>query len=174
MGNIHNYLKEKLVCGILISRLALKDVCVATLENEFGPVDFESRLLDFSFSRYYDKEMGAPIKKFFISFKRLIEPDTLAPIKAYTNSVEREFCEQDSRKINIDPGLLAMSRFILASTKDSSHRIPLGKGIYGEITLMFEHGTFRPVEWTYPDYRSAGYIEILNHIRAIYTAQLKA
>jgi hypothetical protein len=174
MGNIHHYLKEKLVLGILISQLAFKDECVALLKREFGPVDFISGLLDFSFSHYYDKEMGTPIKRFFISFKRLIEPDSLASVKVYTNGVEQKYSKQGLRKINIDPGLLAMSRFILASTKDSSHRIPLGMGIYAEITLMFEHGTFRPLEWTYPDYRSSEYIEILNQIRALYTAQLKA
>ncbi|MBN1797602.1 MAG: DUF4416 family protein [Spirochaetales bacterium] len=174
MGNIDKYLKEKLVFSILISDLSLKDECMMLLKNKFGPVDFESDLLEFTFSNYYNKEMGTPIKKFFVSFKRLIEPDVLAEVKAATNCFEQRFCVQGSRKINIDPGLLCQSRFILASTKDSSHRIPLGLGIYAEITLMFEHGTFRPVEWTYPDYRSAGYIKILNEIRALYAAQLKA
>jgi hypothetical protein len=41
------------------------------------------------------------------------------------------------------------------------------------VTLLFEKGSFRPVEWTYPDYRSAGYIAILNSIRALHKEQVK-
>ncbi len=174
MGNINKYLREKLIFSILISELSLKDACMMLVRDKFGPIDFESELLDFSFSNYYNKEMGSSIKKFFVSFEQLIEPDSLVAVKLYTNSVEQQFLELGKRKINIDPGLLCQSRFILASTKDSSHRIPLGLGIYAEITLMFEHGTFRPVEWTYPDYKSPGYIKILNEIRTIYAAQLKS
>jgi len=37
---------------------------------------------------------------------------------------------------------------------------------------MFEKGSFRPVEWTYPDYRSAAYIGLLNDIRSLYKQQL--
>jgi hypothetical protein len=62
---------------------------------------------------------------------------------------------------------------VLATTKESSHRVPLASGIWAEVTLLFEKGSFRPVEWTYPDYRSPGCIAILNSIRALYKEQAK-
>jgi hypothetical protein len=174
MGNINKYQKEKLVFAILISDFSLKAKLVALLVKKFGSLDFESEILDFTFSNYYDREMGTPIKRFFISFSKLIEPDSLAAIKITANYIERQFLSKAMRRVNLDPGLLALSRFVLASTKESSHRMAIGRGIYGEITLMYKHGTFRAVEWTYPDYKSSAYINILNAIRSIYAGQLKS
>ena len=62
---------------------------------------------------------------------------------------------------------------MLASTKPSAHRVPLASGIYAEVELLYERGAFRPVEWTYPDYRSPEYLEILGHIRGLFKAQHK-
>jgi hypothetical protein len=75
------------------------------------------------------------------------------------------------RPVNLDPGLLSLARFVLASTKPSAHRVPLASGIYAEIELLFERGSFRPVEWTYPDYRTREYLDILGHIRGLLKAQ---
>jgi hypothetical protein len=174
MGNITDFLPEKLVLSVLLSDPALTEPLVSLLTGGFGPIDYQSEFLDFAFTSYYDKEMGTPLKKLFLAFKELVAPDTLAAAKIKTNRIEQDLALHGNRRVNLDPGLLCQSRFILASTKDSSHRIPLGQGIYGEITLMYEHGTFRALEWTYPDYRSAEYINTLNEIRAIYTLQIKS
>jgi hypothetical protein len=74
--------------------------------------------------------------------------------------------------VNIDPGLLSLSRFILASSKDGSHRVPLCEGVFAEITLVYERGGYRALPWTYPDYRSSEYLDILAEIRKLYKAQL--
>jgi hypothetical protein len=67
---------------------------------------------------------------------------------------------------------MALSRFSLATTKESAHRVPLSHGIYAEITLLYSKGGFRPLDWTYPDFRSPAYLAVLNDIRARYKAQL--
>ena len=167
------FFSEKLFTGILISDLSSKDRLLEILVKNFGEIDFESPLLDFEYSSYYDDEMGIPIKKFFVSFKTLKTPDTLYKVKLRTNKIEDIFRQNGARKINLDPGIINQSHLILATTKDGSHRIPLKKGIFAEITLLFEKGTFRPVEWTYPDFRSTRYVEILNKIRNIYKLQRK-
>ena len=83
------------------------------------------------------------------------------------------FSESGNRKVNIDPGLLNLSRFILASSKDGPQRIPLSGGIFAEVTLVYERGGYRPLAWTYPDFRSPEYLRILGEIRKLYKAQLR-
>jgi hypothetical protein len=173
METMSDFAAEKLVVAVLISRDELKAELMETLTGLFGPADFRSEELDFTFTHYYDEEMGTPIRRFFVSFRKLIAPERLAEIKLLTGTVENRFRRRGKRCINLDPGCLSLSRFILASTKDSSHRIPLVRGIYAEITLMFERGDYRPLEWTYPDYRSPAYRRILKQIRTLYRQQLR-
>jgi hypothetical protein len=163
---------EKLVVGVLTSRPGGDAEVVSALMEGWGPADSVSRTIPFDFTRYYDREMGSPIRRFFVSFERLVDPSELARIKCRTNAIEDRFREGGARRVNLDPGLLCLSRFVLATTKESSHRVALASGIWAEVTLLFEKGSFRPVEWTYPDYRSAAYIGLLNDIRSLYKKQL--
>ena len=73
--------------------------------------------------------------------------------------------------INIDPGYLDSAKYILATTKDYIHRIYLDKGIFAEITLYFRDNAFWPGEWTYRDYKTKEYADILIKIREIYGKQ---
>ena len=77
------------------------------------------------------------------------------------------------RNVNIDPGYLLLSRFVLATGKDFSHRIYIGRGIYAEVTLMFKKGEFHTLAWTYPDYASAEMTDFLLSVRRGYVADLK-
>ena len=43
---------------------------------------------------------------------------------------------------------------MLASTKESSHRVYLGRGIWAEVELLWRAGAFEPLPWTYADYRT--------------------
>jgi hypothetical protein len=173
MGQIYSFTPEKLVVPVLISRQQMRPLLIGELQKCYGQIDYTSGDLPFFQTHYYDEEMGTPITRFFVSFARLIDPGTLAQIKSETNLLERQFTEAQKRKINIDPGLLNLSRFILASSKDGSHRVPLSNGIFAEVTLMYQRGSYRPLEWTYPDYRSPEYLTILADIRKIYKAQLE-
>jgi hypothetical protein len=65
-----------------------------------------------------------------------------------------------------------MAKLVLASTKDFCHRIYLDRGIFAEITLVYKKDSFTHWDWTYPDYRTAQYIKIFNHIREIYAKQI--
>jgi hypothetical protein len=173
MGEIIQFKPDKFVMPILISRERMRLPLLAELQTRYGPLDYTSIDLPFTYTRYYDEEMGTPITRFFISFLRLVDPGRLARIKNETNQLEARFCETGKRKVNIDPGLLNLSRFVLASSKDGSHRIPLSDGVFAEVTLMYEKGSYRPLEWTYPDYRSEEYLEILGDIRKLYRAETR-
>jgi hypothetical protein len=129
--------------------------------------------LPFGYTRYYDREMGGPSVRFFVSCRELVDPARLAAAKRQSNALEEEFRRPALRPVNLDPGLLSLARFLLASTKPAAHRVPLSGGIYAEIELLYQHGGFRPVEWTYPDYRSREYREILEHIRGLFKTQCR-
>jgi hypothetical protein len=146
----------------------------ARLEELFGPIDFESPPAPFTFTSYYEREMGSPLSRWFVSFARLVMPDTLAAIKLRTNSLEAELAGPGGRAFNLDPGLLTLARFVLATTKESAHRIPLAGGIYADLTLRYEKGSFRPLPWTYPDYRSEPYIALFERLRGLLRDQLRS
>ncbi|MEW5815267.1 MAG: DUF4416 family protein [Spirochaetota bacterium] len=173
MGEIKEFTREKLVIGILSTKIERTAELITALTQRFGDIDYQSSFLDFNFTDYYTGEMGRDIKRFFLSFSELVNPERLADIKIATNAIEEFFKENGKRRINLDPGILSLGRFILATTKDNAHRLPLAKGIYGEITLMFKKKEFRPLEWTYPDYRTEAYRSILKEIREIYLNLLK-
>ena len=173
MGEIKNFSLEKLVIAVLISRKDMLNKLIDTLTHNFGPIDYQSILIDFSYTDYYNLEMGDEIKRIFFSFQNLIDPFTLPDIKILTNNLENDFLVDNQRKINLDPGMLSLKRFILATSKDNGHRIPLQKGIYGEVTLLFISKNFKALPWTYIDYRSEEYSKILKEIRIIYKNNLR-
>ncbi len=173
MGSVREFAAEKLVVGVLLSRPELKAAVLERLAQSFGPADWVSPELPFAYTHYYDAEMGAPITRFFVSCRDPVDPSILAAAKRATNALEEEFRRPAGRAVNLDPGLLSLARFLLASTKPSAHRVPLSGGIHAEIELLYERGAFRPVEWTYPDYRSEEYRGALEHIRELFKAQCR-
>jgi hypothetical protein len=172
MGSAGAFTPEKLVIGILTSRADRREEITDGLSSCWGPVDFSCDPFPFTFSDYYNEEMGVPIWRFFLSFDRLVDPSGFAVIKKETNAIEERYRQEGRRRVNLDPGLLALARFTLATTKENAHRIPLSDGIYAEITLLWHKGTFQPLPWTYPDFRSERYLTILNGIRVRYKTQL--
>ena len=111
--------------------------------------------------------------RFFVSFEELADPSDFAEIKITTNRLEEIFASDGKRKVNLDPGMLSLERFMLATTKNNGHRIPLSNGIYAEVTLRYVKKEFRDLPWTYADYRSGSYKRILEEIREKYRKDLK-
>ncbi|GHT61356.1 hypothetical protein AGMMS50222_08230 [Endomicrobiia bacterium] len=154
MGIICAPKKAKLFCGIIFSNEEIKQKSFAMLEEKLGAIDFVSGVIPFDFSSYYNLEMGDNLKRFWISFEKLIYSGGLAEIKVFTNSIEDDFAVNNKRQINIDPGYITPANVILATTKDYSHRIYLDKGIYGEVTMIYKENRYKKLPWSYPDYLS--------------------
>lgn len=173
MGVIRSCEPVKLICGFIFKENDILNKAKAALKMRFGEIDFESQGLRFNLTDYYEEEFGASLTRKFVGFKKLIQPNKLAEIKITTNQLEAGFSKRGSRLINIDPGYVDLSKLVLASTKDFKHRIYLDKGIFAEIALFYQNKTFQPWEWTYPDYRTSGYIGIFNQLRGIYAGQIK-
>lgn len=165
--------KVKLIIGMISNEQELFKTVLWLLQRRFGEVDFVSPILNFDHTTYYNKEMGNGLKRNFLSFKKLIKLSGIEKVKLLTSSIEKRFLRYGRRRINIDPGYVELSKLVLLTRKDYSHRVYLGRGVYAEATLHFKNGTFNAWEWTYPDYKTKEYINIFNEIRNIYKEQKK-
>ena len=176
MGEVKKHPPVKLIMGIIAADANLFPSVESLLSQKFGRVDFLSDVMPFDYTDYYIKEMGTNLMRKFMSFEKLIQPEDIVEIKLSTNDLEKKFLypNTNQRRVNFDPGYLSAAKLVLTSTKDHIHRIYLGRGIYAETTLRMEKKTFRPWQWTYPDYRSDSYIGIFNEIRRIYMEQLRS
>ena len=162
MGKPRHPLPVQLFCGILSRDPDLLRRAGQLLTRSFGPIACESEIWPFTQTTYYDVEMGTGLLRQFIGFENVIRPDALPSIKLQTNKIERQMAEECAlldmvRPVNLDPGYLDPARLVLATTKDRSHRLYLGDGIYGEVTLQWRKDAWQPQEWTYPDYREPHY-----------------
>jgi hypothetical protein len=160
----------RLVIGVFTEQKNLVAEVVRALVDRFGPVDMVSPWMPFSDTSYYAEEMGGPLFRRVVSFARFVDQETLAEIKLCTNALEEAFSREGRRRVNIDPGLLLHSRFVLASAKDYTHRIYIGKGIYADLTLTYRDGAYRALPWTFPDYSDKGMIDFLTDARRRYDA----
>ncbi|MBI2877881.1 MAG: DUF4416 family protein [Candidatus Tectomicrobia bacterium] len=165
----------KLIAGLIFSDPEVLAQARETLAQQYGPVEEESHILPFDFTRYYTLEMGPHLQRQYVSFEQLIACEALPPIKLFTNALEATLADPDGRRrVNLDPGYLSLDLLVLATTKNPGHRPYLGQGIYAELTYRFVQGSFRPLEWTYPDYRLQTSVEFFNRVRQRYREQIKA
>jgi len=171
MGKIKVSSQVRLICGMITQDEGLFERASQRMIVEFGPIDYRSKILSFDHTDYYQAEMGPNLKRRFVSFKELIDRERLSEIKCFTNTLEEEFSEGERRQMNLDPGYLTLDKLVLATTKDYSHRIYIGRGIYAEVTLHYQNREWRPYEWTYPDYRSKEYLEIFKELRSLAATQ---
>lgn len=172
MGLAHIPQKVKLITGLIASDAALFDEVKRKLEKALGnKIDFESEAIDFVHTAYYADEMGQTLKRKFLSFKKPVDLRKIYKAKLASNKIERRFSKNGKRSVNIDPGYVDLSKLVLFSTKDYTHRIYLDRGIYAEVTLFYKDKTFNPWPWTYPDYKTDTYIGIFNSIRERYREQ---
>ena len=155
----------KLLMGLLFCDFAVQQRALEALSLSFGPLDFLSKPEPFVYTSYYDAELGEGIKRQLVSFLHLVPQDVLPDIKGTTNGIEGDLSFQGKRRINIDPGLLTEERFVLATGKNYTHRIYLGKGIYADLTLVYQGGSYRALPWTYPDYRNPMMLHFLGVLR---------
>lgn len=163
----------KLIIGMFMNDQAIFQEVLEALEKRFGAIDMISPWFDFDYTDYYQKEMGPSLFRRVAVFKELIEQDTLADIKVATNEIEATWKNNERRAVNIDPGYLVKSRFILATGKDFAHRVYIGRGIYADLTLMYKKGKFTDLDWTYPDYRGDAIKGFLEIARAKYIVDYK-
>ena len=145
------------------------------MESRLGPLTAIGPALPFEWTRYYCREMGEGLEKRYFVSECLVERYLLVPLKRFAMEIERHLADEHGRRrVNIDPGLLSPENLVLASTKPRGHRLYIGAGLWGEVTLIFEKGSFRCLEWTYPDYKEPTVVEMLESARKTLLCKLRS
>ncbi len=149
------------------------------IEAEWGPHALVSDAFAFHDTDYYDAEMGTELKKQFVCSAALANPGELAEVKHLTNAWEAEYAaaadHAEPRPLNLDPGYIAESKLVLASTKNHSHRIYLSRGIFAEITLGYSRTAgWKSMPWTYPDYQRADFQQFFTTARGYLRQALRS
>jgi len=175
MGGLHPPRPVTPLAALIYGREELYAPTLAVLESLLGPCELESPVYAFDKTAYYEPEMGAGLKRRFVTFQRLADPAALASWKLATNALEMQLArthgqapdasEPLRRCINIDAGYLTGAKLVLASTKDFAHRIYLRDGIFAEITLSFRRGAWLAHDCTFPDFRAPDYHAFLRQAR---------
>jgi len=167
----------KLIVGILATDEGVLQTGRKMLAGKFGRIDLISDIWPFNQTDYYKKQTGENILRQFVSIEKLIGPGKLAKIKHKTNRLERQLAVKLTiglpRPINLDPGIIEASKLVLATTKNYSHRIYIGKKIYAEVTVVFDKGCWRVLPYTYPDYQQQCYFDFFTMVRRRLLEQLK-
>ena len=181
MGQIRTYQQVKLIVGMISSVESLFEQAAAAMEKWWGDIDIRSEVMPFEYTEYYIEQMGTRLLRQFVSFAELIDPAALALTKQQSNTLEAEIAESESgralgvaRPINLDPGYIEPSKLVLATTKNYSHRVYIGFGMYAEATLRYHKERWHGWPFTYPDYNSGDYDKFLNQARQRLMEQLSS
>jgi hypothetical protein len=170
--------RVKLIIGILAADEDCLNAATQLITEKLGPIDLASEVWPFTQTGYYKEETGDHILRQFVSTERTISPERLAKIKLKTNKMEQELATRLNRDVprpvNLDPGIIEPSKLVLATTKNFSHRIYIGKKIYAEVTLIYDKGQWRPFDYTYPDYRQQHYHDFFGRVRTRLLEQLRS
>ena len=178
---LHPPKQVKLIVAMLSGDPILFDHAEHLMKNHWGPVDVQSNVMEFTFTDYYNKQMGSTLFRKLIAFAHLIDPGALAATKHITNTLEHACTDtlaartlKVERPINLDSGYITQSKLILATTKDYSHRIYIGKSMYAEATLHYHQGRWQHWPYTYPDFASGDYDDFLSKTRNRLMEQLSS
>jgi hypothetical protein len=103
-------------------------------------------------NEYYSQEMGAELSRIFFVTATAYPREFLLSGKLLSLEWENHWALESKRMVNVDIGFLSLENFLLATTKNYSHRVYLGQNIFADLTYQFQQGEFRPLPWTYPDF----------------------
>ena len=88
MGEISSPKPVKLIVSMIAASEDLFEVVGGALCEKYGEVDFETEIVPFNHTEYYEPQMGPGLRRKFVSFARLIDSGSLADVKLFTNELE--------------------------------------------------------------------------------------
>jgi uncharacterized protein DUF4416 len=168
MGVLFEHKPVKLIISIIYKETSLREKAEKQLKKLYGEFELLEKVTTFDLTDYYYDEMGQPLERKLICFKKLIKIEKMYNVKIRTNKIENSLAEERHRTVNIDPGYITEAKLVLLTTKNYTHRIYIGGHIFAESTLFYMDGKFNIWPWTYPDYASTEMIEYFEKVREIY------
>ncbi len=168
-----NYPEDAVIfVASLFSSREIFDATLPKLQDLFGRPYYQSPHLPWNYSTYYNAELGTPLYRNFIFFEPIVDTETLPHAKLSVLEVEKSFEVHGKRRINLDPGYMSLAKVVLASGKNYSHRIYLGKGVFCELELFYQEGRFNPLPYTYYDYRDDLFLRFFSDARGLLKKRL--
>lgn len=118
-------------------------------------------------ANYYSKEMGDAqmLSRFFLASTEVFPREYFLSTKLLSLEWERSWARDEKRMVNVDIGFLSLENFLLATTKNYSHRVFIGQNIFADLTYQFVQGEFQTLPWTYPDYKDEQKLEFFTWLR---------
>jgi hypothetical protein len=123
------------------------------LVKRYGKIKVESPVYDFSFTNYYEPEMGSGLKKKFLIFEKQVSKQELADVKFFITDVEKKYSKEDNRIVNIDPGYLSETELQLATFKEKSFKEKIHEKVWVHKVLEFDGNNIKQFFHTFADYR---------------------
>lgn len=154
----------------LIAVLYRDEEALAAARARFEP-DYESPPVPFDVTDYYEREMGAGLRRVWWSLPRLGTPDELPGWKRSTLDAERALSIDGRRRVNLDPGYLDPCKLVLASLKYNGPKVYLRDGVYADVLMLYARGAWTPTPWCFADFRDGRYDAALSEIRARFTSR---
>jgi hypothetical protein len=159
----------KLFAAILYENRTMLENALLQLVRKWGETDFISDPQLFNVTDYYEKEMGRALNRVLVSFRTIGDASQLDTWKRESISIENEFKDdKGNRRVNVDTGYIDFDKIVLASTKRSAYKIYLKDGIWADMVLHYEKGTYTPFLWSFADFKDGRYIKDCLHIRELY------
>lgn len=117
---------------------------------------------------YYSKEMGdeSLLKRVFFVTTKSFPREFLLTNKLLSLTWENEWSQHGKRMVNVDLGFVSAENFILATTKNYSHRVFLGQNIFADLTYQCVDGKYQTLPWTYPDFKDQPKLDFFSWCRS--------
>ena len=156
----------KLIIGAIYSDPQWLLKAKSAMQRQSWEIQHQSQVFPFDQTDYYSTEMGEGLKRCFLSIKGLQSLESSADWKLKTVEIEQQLSNKGKRRINLDPGYLDLSRVVLLSGKEGSHKIYLRNGVWADLVLLKEKRGYRSFPWTFPDIRIGCYDDFFLQLHA--------
>jgi len=157
----------KYFTAILTSQKKLLPDVLKRLEKYLGKADHIGDWVPFTFTDFYEPEMGRDLQRVMVSFAKLLPVQILPKVKRWTQKIENKFRVKGDRVVNIDAGYVDFCKVVLVSGKFGGHKIALTDECYADMIMDYQKGTFHPMPWCFPDFKSGIYNKDLLKIRSL-------
>ena len=155
----------KLIIGAIFSDSQWLLKAKSAMQRQSWEIQHQSQVFPFDQTDYYSTEMGEGLKRCFLSVQGLQSLEFPDDWKLKTTEIEQQLSNKGKRRINLDPGYLDLSRVVLLSGKEGSHKIYLRNGVWADLVLLKDKGGYRNFPWTFPDIRTGRYDDFFLQLR---------